>query len=224
MYTIKSLKTSGASGKANADSLEAPQCHPRSWLQTDPTATILDTITAGEEPNRLNPSTVAATTELGPWTRASSQWMALSTDRTTSFGLGVAYDFGKVRFTADYSLSDGTVDIGYSGFGAVSSVNPANPLLDDRHRAGALWKSGESKGPRDPMPQPQRRNPGRGSQCSPAPTNESGRGPIPDDVLQIRARGPNRSQKPWRPPFIGRLVQREHAQVFEHALLRLCRK
>lgn len=80
------------------------------------------------ENNRLNPTSVTA--ELGPWTRANSQWMALSTDRTTSYGLGLAYDFGKVRFSADYSLSDGTVDIGYSGFGAVSSLNPANPLVD----------------------------------------------------------------------------------------------
>lgn len=84
------------------------------------------------ENNRLNPSSVASTTELGPWTRASSLWRADSADATTTWGAGLSYEFipGKLRFSADFSASDGKVDIAYSGFGAVSSVNPANPLAD----------------------------------------------------------------------------------------------
>lgn len=84
------------------------------------------------ENNRLNPSSVSATNELGPWTRATSQWMALGKDETDSYGLGASFEIipGKLRFSADYSYSNGTVDIAYSGFGAQSSVTPANSLPD----------------------------------------------------------------------------------------------
>ena len=84
------------------------------------------------ENNRLNPSAVSATSELGPWTRASSQWMALGDDVTTTYGLGAAFEIlpGKLRLSTEYSYSSGTVDITYSGFGAVSSVNTANALAD----------------------------------------------------------------------------------------------
>lgn len=89
------------------------------------------------ENNRLNPSSVAATTELGPWTRATSQWMSVSTDKTTSYGMGLAYDLisNKLLLSLDYALSDGTVDIAYSGFGVASSANPANNLPDNHEFA-----------------------------------------------------------------------------------------
>jgi hypothetical protein len=58
--------------------------------------------------------------------------MALGKDETDSYGLGASFEIipGKLRFSADYSYSNGTVDIAYSGFGAQSSVTPANSLPD----------------------------------------------------------------------------------------------
>lgn len=84
------------------------------------------------ENNKANPGAIAGTAELGPWTRASSQWLAKTEDRTNTYGAGTSYEIipGKLNFIADYSFSHGKVDIDYSGFGAVSSVNPANALAD----------------------------------------------------------------------------------------------
>lgn len=84
------------------------------------------------ENNRLNPNAILATDDLGPWTRAASQWMALSKDETNSYGLGASFEIipGRLRFSTDYSYSKGTVDITYSGFGTLSSANPANTLPD----------------------------------------------------------------------------------------------
>lgn len=89
------------------------------------------------ENNRLNPTAVSATNELGSWTRATSQWMANSKDETDTYGLGASFEIipGKLRFSTDYSYSNGTVDIGYSGFGAQSSVTPANTLPDTNEYA-----------------------------------------------------------------------------------------
>lgn len=86
------------------------------------------------ENNKLNPTTASlATAELGPWTRADSIWMAASDDSTDTYGLGAAFDFipNKLNLSVDYSYSNGTVDIGYSGFGTASSLNPANTLADN---------------------------------------------------------------------------------------------
>lgn len=91
------------------------------------------------ENNKLNPVTAAGleTNELGPWTRASSQWIAKTEDHTTTVGAGAGYQIipGKLNFVTDYSFSHGKVDIGYSGFGAVfatDSVGTAgSPMPDD---------------------------------------------------------------------------------------------
>ncbi|MBI3131015.1 MAG: porin [Acidobacteria bacterium] len=85
------------------------------------------------ENNKLNPTLASlGTSELGAWTRASSQWMAVTEDETDTYGLGATYQIvpGKLTLSAEYAYSNGTVDITYSGFGAVSAVNPANPLAD----------------------------------------------------------------------------------------------
>lgn len=89
------------------------------------------------ENNRLNPSAVSGTNELGSWTRATSLWMANSKDATDTYGLGASFEIipGKLRFSTDYAYSNGTVDITYSGFGTQSSVNPANILPDTNEYA-----------------------------------------------------------------------------------------
>lgn len=73
------------------------------------------------ENNKENPS-VIATAELGPWTRASSQWTADFADRTWSGGFGTTLQLVPERLTlvADYTLSLARVDIAYAGFGVTN--------------------------------------------------------------------------------------------------------
>lgn len=73
------------------------------------------------ENNKQNPSTVA-TAELGPWTRASSQWTADFDDRTWTAGLGTTFGLvpNRVTLSATYTLSLGEVDVAYGGFGATN--------------------------------------------------------------------------------------------------------
>lgn len=82
------------------------------------------------ENNKQNPSTVA-TAELGPWTRASSQWTADSDDRTWTTGLGGTFTLvpNRAILSTTYTVSLGDADIAYAGFG-VTNFNgtpfPAN--------------------------------------------------------------------------------------------------
>jgi MtrB/PioB family decaheme-associated outer membrane protein len=73
------------------------------------------------ENNKQNPSAVA-TTSLGPWTRASSQWTADMTDRTWSGGVSAQLDLVPERafLSADYAWSLANVAIDYAGFGATN--------------------------------------------------------------------------------------------------------
>jgi MtrB/PioB family decaheme-associated outer membrane protein len=73
------------------------------------------------ENNKQNPSAVA-TAELGPWTRATSQWTADNDDRTRSAGAGFTYAFVPERVTlgANYTVSVGRLDIEYGGFGVTN--------------------------------------------------------------------------------------------------------
>lgn len=90
------------------------------------------------ENNKLNPTLASlATNDLGPWTRANSQWMATTQDATDTYGVGAAFEIipNKFRMSADYSYSNGTVDLNYSGFGAVSSVNTGTALADNTQYA-----------------------------------------------------------------------------------------
>lgn len=89
------------------------------------------------EGNKLDPTDVAATNDLGPWTRASSQWMAVTDDKTNTIGIGAGYELipGKLRLAADYTYSQGKVDIEYSGFGTQSSATPSTTLADNTQYA-----------------------------------------------------------------------------------------
>jgi hypothetical protein len=73
------------------------------------------------ENNKQNPSTIA-TAELGPWTRASSQWTADFDDRTWSLGAGGTFQIVPERLTlvADYTVSLADIDIEYAGFGVTN--------------------------------------------------------------------------------------------------------
>jgi Putative outer membrane beta-barrel porin, MtrB/PioB len=73
------------------------------------------------ENNKANPSTIA-TAELGPWTRASSQWTADYDDRTWSAGGGLNWQVvpGKATLSADYMASIARTDITYGGFGVTN--------------------------------------------------------------------------------------------------------
>jgi len=84
------------------------------------------------ENNKMNPTAVSGAAELGPWTRTTSQWMAVTDDKTNTIGVGAGFEIipGTLRFATDYTYSQGKVDIDYSGFGTQSSVNPDNTLAD----------------------------------------------------------------------------------------------
>jgi MtrB/PioB family decaheme-associated outer membrane protein len=89
------------------------------------------------ENNKLDPTDIAGTNDLGPWTRASSQWMAVTDDKTNTVGVGVGYEIipGTLRLATDYTYSQGKVDIEYSGFGTLSSADPSVILADDTQYA-----------------------------------------------------------------------------------------
>ena len=73
------------------------------------------------ENNKQNPG-VVSTAELGPWTRASSQWMAGTSDRIWTVGLGsnIGIVPNRVILNASYTVSLGDVDINYSGYGVTN--------------------------------------------------------------------------------------------------------
>jgi MtrB/PioB family decaheme-associated outer membrane protein len=73
------------------------------------------------ENNKANPSAVA-TAELGPWTRAGSQWTADFDDRTWSSGFGAVLQLvpDRLTLTADYTMSRASVDITYAGYGVTN--------------------------------------------------------------------------------------------------------
>lgn len=90
------------------------------------------------ENNRLNPTLASlATNELGSWTRRSSQWMSENEDETRTYGIGATFVLipDRLTLTTGYTYSNGTVDIAYSGFGAVSAVDPTVTLPDNHQYA-----------------------------------------------------------------------------------------
>jgi hypothetical protein len=81
-----------------------------------------------QENNKQNPSAVASA-ELGPWTRAGSQWTADFEDEITVFGLGASYVVvpDKVTLRLDSSASRGRIDLEYRGFGVTDSFGVPFP-------------------------------------------------------------------------------------------------
>lgn len=73
------------------------------------------------ENNKQNPSAIA-TAELGPWTRAGSQWTADFDDRTWSGGFGAVVQLAGngTALVADYTASLADVDIAYGGYGVTN--------------------------------------------------------------------------------------------------------
>lgn len=83
--------------------------------------TALDRSLEFNENNKANPSTIA-TAELGPWTRASSQWTADFDDQTWNMGVGTNWEIvrNKATLAADYMASLAAIDIDYQGFGVTN--------------------------------------------------------------------------------------------------------
>lgn len=73
------------------------------------------------ENNKQNPSAVA-TADLGPWTRAGSEWTADFDDRTWYAGAGGTFQIapGRATVSANYTLSLSNLDIEYAGFGVTN--------------------------------------------------------------------------------------------------------
>lgn len=73
------------------------------------------------ENNKANPSTIASA-ELGPWTRASSQWTTDFDDVTWTGGVGGSLQIvpERVTVTLNYAVSLADVDIAYGGFGVTN--------------------------------------------------------------------------------------------------------
>ena len=80
------------------------------------------------ENNKQNPSAVA-TAELGPWTRAGSEWTADFEERTWYAGAGGTVEIvpSRVSLSVNYTMSLSTVDIVYSGFGTTNWDGTAFP-------------------------------------------------------------------------------------------------
>jgi MtrB/PioB family decaheme-associated outer membrane protein len=97
-----------------------PRVTLSAFLSFDEGSSLMKSLEYNEN-NKQNPSAIA-TAELGPWTRASSQWTADTTDRTWGGGFGASLqlaDNGTALF-ADYTASLADVDIDYQGFGVTN--------------------------------------------------------------------------------------------------------
>jgi MtrB/PioB family decaheme-associated outer membrane protein len=73
------------------------------------------------ENNKANPGAIA-TAELGPWTRAGSQWTAETKNRTWSTGFGTTLQIApdRIAIVADYTASLAEVDVPYGGYGVTN--------------------------------------------------------------------------------------------------------
>jgi MtrB/PioB family decaheme-associated outer membrane protein len=75
-----------------------------------------------DENHKMDPSAIASA-DLGPWTRASSQWTADTDDRTWTVGLGGDFRLSdRVRLNASYTLSLGDLALRYAGYGVTNAA------------------------------------------------------------------------------------------------------
>jgi hypothetical protein len=85
------------------------------------------------ENNKVDPDNSGlVTSELGPWTRITSQWVSDIKDKTDTIGVEADLEIipDKLTLNTDLTFSQGTVSILYEGFGTRSSLNPDNTLAD----------------------------------------------------------------------------------------------
>jgi len=66
-------------------------------------------------------------TAVGSWDTPLGQWMAVTKDKTNTLGAGFGYEIipDTLRFSSDYTYSQGKVDIEYSGYGSAYSDTTA---------------------------------------------------------------------------------------------------
>lgn len=90
-----------------------------------------------QENNKGNPSVIASTVNLGPWTDPKMLWTANIKDRTQTIGFGANYTVipETLRVGTTQTFSRGTIDIEFGGFGALSRVNPVTGLADNNEYA-----------------------------------------------------------------------------------------
>lgn len=90
------------------------------FISWDKGASLMRSIEYNEN-NKLNPSAIQ-TAELGPWTRAGSQWSADTDDATATLGAGMTFftSPGGVSLSLNYTVSLSDVDIAYAGFGVTN--------------------------------------------------------------------------------------------------------
>ena len=80
-----------------------------------------------DENHKMDPSAIA-TADLGPWTRASSQWTTDTDDRTWTAGLGGSFRLrDRVTLSATYTLSLGDVALRYAGYGVTNAAGVPYP-------------------------------------------------------------------------------------------------
>jgi hypothetical protein len=98
----------------------SPRVNLNAFLNFDKGNALIRSIEFNEN-NKVNPSAIA-TAELGPWTRAGSQWTADTDDKTWNIGVGTTIQLrpDRVTLAADYTVSLADVDIAYSGYGVTN--------------------------------------------------------------------------------------------------------
>jgi MtrB/PioB family decaheme-associated outer membrane protein len=114
-----------------------PRATLTAFLNFDEGTSLMKSLEYNEN-NKQNPSAIA-TAELGPWTRASSQWTADTTDRTWGGGLGASFQIAEngTALFADYTVSLADVDIDYQGFGVTNWDGTPFPPNHQFHFANA---------------------------------------------------------------------------------------
>jgi hypothetical protein len=85
---------------------------------------VLQSNMAYNENSRTNAQTPQLSSAGQAWIDERSIWRAAHDDRTVTFGAGFNYTFipDRLNLTLDYALSNGTVDIDYSGYGSTQPL------------------------------------------------------------------------------------------------------